>query len=116
MLGIHPTPALQLVHGSRAEQASVTTQYVYFQPSAYTTRPHCLITAVLIAAKLHADPNPTAVDVARWALEIEVSEVDAFRLVGELLSEAVKAQAAFEHSVRPSPLTCVAMFSLSHSS
>ncbi|KAM5537874.1 hypothetical protein V8D89_008350 [Ganoderma adspersum] len=52
-----------------------------------------------IAAKLQANPNPSALDVARWALELKILEVDAFRLVGRLLPEAVKAQALFEHSL-----------------
>ncbi|PIL33785.1 hypothetical protein GSI_04410 [Ganoderma sinense ZZ0214-1] len=53
----------------------------------------------LIAARLQVTPNPTAVEVARWALELNIADVDAFRLVGALLPEGVKAQAHFEHSL-----------------
>ncbi|KAM5544928.1 hypothetical protein V8D89_001039 [Ganoderma adspersum] len=52
-----------------------------------------------IDVRLQENPNPTALDMARWALELEIPEADAFRLVGALLPEVVKAQARFEHSV-----------------
>ncbi|PIL33777.1 hypothetical protein GSI_04402 [Ganoderma sinense ZZ0214-1] len=53
----------------------------------------------LIAARLQVMPNPTAIDVARWALELNIADVDAFRLVGALLPEGVKAQAHFKHAL-----------------
>ncbi|KAI1790409.1 hypothetical protein LXA43DRAFT_1182599, partial [Ganoderma leucocontextum] len=64
--------------------------------------------AVIIAAKLQDNPFPNVVDVAGWALEIKIGEVDAFRIVGELLPEAVKAQARFEHSLKHTQLALFA--------
>ena len=54
----------------------------------------------MIAAKLQVHPFPNIVEIAGWALEVNITEAEAFRIVGELLPEAVKAQARFEHAVR----------------
>ncbi|PIL33784.1 hypothetical protein GSI_04409 [Ganoderma sinense ZZ0214-1] len=55
----------------------------------------------IIAAKLNDNPFPNVVDVAGWALEANMPETEAFRIVGELLPEAVKVQARFEHLLKP---------------
>ncbi|KAM5544927.1 hypothetical protein V8D89_001038 [Ganoderma adspersum] len=56
--------------------------------------------AAIIAAKLQVHPFPDTVEVACWALELNITEAEAFCIVGKLLPEAVKAQARFEYSLK----------------
>ena len=60
-----------------------------------------MVASVLISARLEVNPNPSALDIAGWALQLQIRQVDAFMLVARLLPEAVQAQALFEHSVCP---------------